>query len=135
MKSDCNIVTDSAFEERMSNWRRTVIYSGKHNSNCAWWAEMYVRLQRLKGQGDDGVSHSINYVNYKDGWQVENAWRALEDINEKMVLKYWFVLQYPEHRIKRQLLIRRKGVRELLAKAKSNLKKELDNLAQSKLDK
>ncbi len=47
---DCNSVIDSEFEECMNNWRRTVIYSGRHNNSCVWWAEMYAGLQRLAGR-------------------------------------------------------------------------------------
>ncbi len=135
MELDCNSVIDSAFEERMNNWRRTVIYSGRRNSNCAWWAEIYAGLQRLAGPDSDAPPQAISSTDHQDGWQVEAAWRALRDANEKQVLKYWFVFQYSEHRIKRQMLIRRKGLKEILEKAKNNLQKELDKLAQLKLNK
>ncbi len=129
MELDYSTVIDSAFEERMNNWRRTVIYSGKRNSNCTWWAEIYAGLQRLRGPDSDEPPQVINSIDHQDGWQVEAAWRALRDVNEKQVLKYWFIFQYSEHQIKRQMLIRRRGLKELLAKAKNSLQKELNNLA------
>jgi hypothetical protein len=124
---------DSVFEDRMNNWRRTVLWSGRRTNRCAWWADLHLGLQQRKGQNADEAPRSICYTDYQDGWRVEQAWRTLTDLHEKMLLKYWFVFQYSEHQIKRKLLLRHSGIKILLAQAQISLQKKLDRLSRSAL--
>lgn len=136
---------DIGFEKRMENWRRVVRSSVARGGGgfCAGWARLYVqtrdereRRKMLKQYGPGmallvmptlTASTKVS-IDELDGWLVEAAVRSLPDFNERKVLQMWHVWQYPEHWIKTKLLLRKSGVRIVLAHAQSNLKNILRNL-------
>lgn len=54
--------------------------------------------------------------------------RSMIDFEEKQALRFWYVWQYPEHWIKTKLMLRRTGVRLVLARAENNLQQILTRL-------
>lgn len=121
---------DTAFESRMENWARTVRDGFGHGAGCcASWAAMYIASRSKDGNGDAAPPppRSIVTVDQLDGWLVEAAVRSMITFEEKQVLRFWYVKKYPEHWIKSKLMLRRTGVRLVLARAENNLQKILAN--------
>jgi hypothetical protein len=132
---------DIAFAKRMENWRRTVRGSlGGGGGYCAGWARLYVAARTAKERKNQelGLFASLMKevdakrvridVDELDGWLVEAAVRSLGDFNERKVLQFWYVFQYPEHWIKTKLLLRRSGVMLVKARAENNLQKVFTRL-------
>jgi DNA-directed RNA polymerase specialized sigma24 family protein len=119
---------DLLFERRMDNWRRTVLYLGKGVGTCGpAWAAMYYRLRDAETEVVRGVGAvaSLIPLDEKDGWEVERAWNALTDDDDKVVLKLWYVSQRTPDRIRCLMGLRRMRVTDLLERAKKNLQKNL----------
>src|SRR3569623_614312 len=123
---------DDEFERRMHNWRRTVFFGGAGpvvDGCCASWARLYVARQ-LQLESDARIAAGVPplpcpprvSVDELDGWLVEAAVRALPSRNERIVLQRHHVWHWPEHWIKRELLLRKTAVRFVLATAQKNLK-------------
>jgi hypothetical protein len=125
------VAMDHRFEQRMDNWRRTVRdgMRGGSGSCCASWAALYVK-GRLQDRGDiDPAPPRLSFtVDELDGWLIEAAVRSLVVFEEKQALRFWYVMQYPEHWIKSKLMLRRTGVRLVMARAENNLRLVLLNL-------
>lgn len=131
------MIDSHAFERRMDNWRRTVRGSlgGGSGGFCATWARWYVICRtadsnRLKTFVEPDISppRAPITVDELDGWLVEAAVRSLVDFNERRVLHFWYVFQYPEHWIKTKLLLRRSGVMLVKGRAENNLQKVFTRL-------
>ena len=119
------------FEARMDNWRRVVV--GKSSSAasvfCASWAKWYVAFRiDAPPPAMDVLEQKIKPLSplvsadQLDGWLVEMAWRRLGDFNDKQALKFFYVHQWPEDKIRRQLVgVRGPHVRLVIARARNNL--------------
>jgi hypothetical protein len=121
------------FEKRMDNWRRVVrgsIGSGG-GGYCAGWARLYV-ADRVKAEAAAArlsivlgavVVHGPgrDAVDELDGWLVEAAVRSLADFNERRILQFWYVYQWPEPWIKTKLMLRRSGIALIKGRAEANL--------------
>lgn len=118
---------ESDFVRRMENWRRVVRDGGSSASFCASWARLYVSCC-TRDEIEPRYGGSLISPDVLDGWLVEAAVRTMISFDEKMALRYWYVLQYPEHWIKSKLVLRKTGVRIILARAENNLIKVLDKL-------
>lgn len=118
---------ENDFIRRMENWRRVVRDGGSSKSFCASWARLYVS-NRVRDEIEPRYSGTLISPDVLDGWLIEAAVRTLISFDEKMALRYWYVLQYPEHWIKAKLMLRKTGVRVVLARAENNLMKVLDKL-------
>lgn len=120
-------------EKRLTNWRCTVrggIASGDGGC-CALWAQWYVTLnveeRTWPGERPPRPAGNSISVDTLDGWLVEACVRCLKP-DERTLLRMMYVFQEPEHVIKRELWLRRSGIRALKQEALSNLKKMLDRI-------
>lgn len=129
----------SEFMGRMDNWRRTVrggAGSSATSGCCALWARWYVLChleKRAAADVDAGARRTqptrpLVSVDQLDGWIVEAAVRTLGDFNEREVLRFWYVWQYPPHWICSKLHVRKHHLRVLLARAEKNLHQVLAKL-------
>ena len=118
------------FDARMDNWRRVV--SGRTtqtSASCASWAKWYVALRvsaapPAKDVMDEKFKplRGIVSSDQLDGWLVEAAWRMLGDYNDRQALKFVYIHQWPEDKIRRQLVgVRGPHVHLVIARAKNNL--------------
>ena len=121
---------DHLFEKRMDNWRRTVRGGiGGGSACCASWAALYVKARAKDGNGNDPAPpRQLISVDELDGWLIEAAVRSLVVFDEKMALRYWYVMQYPEHWIRSKLMLRANSVRLVMARAENNLREVLAKL-------
>lgn len=126
------------FEARMDNWRRVVRASSNAGGGavCATWARWYVAM-RISEQppAADVLERKIRPLgglvtaDQLDGWLVEAAWRMLGDFNDRQALKYLYIHQWPEDKIRRHLVgVRGPHVRLVTARAKNNLQAILKKL-------
>jgi hypothetical protein len=142
MKTNCRAVPvveagELSFERRMLNWRDTVRgTSGGGGGCCSGWAAAYVAA-RNKREEALAISLQINEsrsllsrvdVNELDGWLVEAAVRTMIKFDEKQILRFRYVWEYPNHFIKNRLMINDASVRIVLARAVTNLKFVLEKL-------
>lgn len=129
------------FEARMDNWRRVVRGTSTAASTCcASWAKWYVALRTSEAPPAKDVLdekfkplRGIVSADQLDGWLIEAAWRQLGDYNDRQALKFVYVQQWPEDKIRRQLVgVRGPHVRLVVARARNNLLailKKLDDAA------
>jgi hypothetical protein len=118
------------FEARMDNWRRVVFGSGGSSAACcASWAKWYVALRVSEAPPAHDVLEAkikplrgVVTADQLDGWIVEAAWRLLGDFNERQALKFLYIHQWPEDKLRRHLVgVRGPHVRLVVARAKNNL--------------
>lgn len=114
-------------ERRLDNWRRTVLYLGHGGGTaCPSWAAMYIKSRdALNGTQRPASMRNLVSVEELDGWMIEAAWQALADVDEKNVLKLWYVRRATPETIRCSMRLRRMPVKVLLERAKINLQKEL----------
>lgn len=129
------------FEARMDNWRRVVLGGGGTTSSvCASWAKWYVALRVSEAPPSQDVLDAkfkplrgIVTADQIDGWLIEAAWRRMGDFNDRQALKFLYIHQWPEDKLRRQLVgVRGPHVRLVVARAKNNLNailKKLDGTA------
>lgn len=127
------------FLGRMDNWRHVVSGSTSRGGSacCASWAKWYVALRMSEAIPAQDVLESrtkplrgLVTADELDGWLVEAAWRAMGDFNERQALKFLYVHQWPENKIRRQLVgVRGPHVPLIVARAKNNLESILKKLA------
>ena len=108
-----NKANDMSFENRMSNWRDTVLSGGRGGSGgcCTDWAAKYVAGRNKREEALaislEIIKPSSNLiridVNELDGWLVEAAVRSLVCFDQKQVLRFRYVFEYPNHFIKNRL--------------------------------
>ncbi|MET3134625.1 hypothetical protein AAKU55_004925 [Oxalobacteraceae bacterium GrIS 1.11] len=119
------------FEARMDNWRRVVLGNGSGASGaaCAAWAKWYVALRVSEpapalDRLEERIKplRSLVTADQIDGWMIEAAWRLLGDFNDRQALKFLYVHQWPEDKIRRHLVgVRGRHVPLVVARAKNNL--------------
>ena len=128
---------DISFEKRMMNWRDTVLSRGGSGGGCcAGWAANYVASRNSREVALAisleilQPSSSLAYVgvNELDGWLIEAAVKSLIHFDQKQVLRFKYVWEYPDHWIKSKLLIRDNALRIVLGRAIINLKNILEML-------
>lgn len=127
------------FENRMMNWRDTVLSCGRGGAAsgcCSGWAAAYVKA-RNKREEVLAISleitqpNSLLYradVNELDGWLVEAAVRAMIQFDQKQILRYRYVWEFSNHFIKNKLHINDTAIRIVLGRAKTNLNLVLEKL-------
>lgn len=136
---------DEEFEERMTNWRKTVRYGrgGDADGCCAGWARAYVlaRNDREKAIALElEIVKPENILSRKevdelDGWLVESAVAVLPYFDQKELLRLKYVWEFPNHFLKNKLRshnprINDSSLRIILGRATSNLKNVLAKLEQ-----
>lgn len=118
------------FEARMDNWRRVVLGGATGASACcASWAKWYVALRTSEAPPAKEVLdekykplRGIVSADQLDGWIIEAAWRMLGDYNDRQALKFIYIHQWPEDKIRRHLVgVRGPHVRLVVARARNNL--------------
>ncbi len=119
------------FEARMDNWRRVVSgrIGGGSDACCAAWAKWYVLLRVSAPPPSKDVLdekfkplRGIVTADQLDGWLIEAAWRQLGDYNDRQAIKFLYIHQWPEDKIRRQLVgVRGPHVHLVVARAKNNL--------------
>ncbi|MET3135282.1 hypothetical protein AAKU55_005590 [Oxalobacteraceae bacterium GrIS 1.11] len=119
------------FAARMDNWRRVVLGNGSGASGaaCAAWAKWYVALRVSEpAPALDLLEERIKPLrglvtaDQLDGWMVEAAWRLLGDYNDRQALKFLYIHQWPENKIRRHLVgVRGPHVPLVVARARNNL--------------
>ena len=122
----------------MDNWRRVVMggMGGSSAACCASWAKWYVALRVSEAPPALEVLEQkikpltpLVSADQLDGWLIEMAWRRLGDFNDKQALKFLYIHQWPEDKIRRQLVgVRGPHVRLVVARAKNNLNTILKKL-------
>lgn len=134
-----NELDHDGFRKRMENWRKTVRLGlgGGSGGYCASWAKWYFATKHLHSTGpkefeemqrEMRVPVSIDEL---DGWLVEAAVRSLINFNERKVLQWFYVHNYPEHWIKSKLALRKASVLLIKARAEKNLQILLARLENS----
>lgn len=128
---------ETEFEKRMMNWRDTVLSRGGSSGGCcARWAANYVASRNSRELALAvsleilQPSSSLAYIGVDelDGWLVEAAVKSLIHFDQKQVLRFKYVWEYPDHWIKSKLLIRDNALRIILGRAIANLKNILEKL-------
>lgn len=128
---------DSELEARLINWRNTVRGHRCGGSGASSsWANMYIAARNdreralaisLKIAQPENVLWRCDN-NELDGWMVESAVRSLIYFDQKQLLRFKFVFEYPNHFIKTKLRINDASIRIVLARGLNNLKEVLEKI-------
>jgi hypothetical protein len=125
-----------ALERRLENWRTTVREpKGETEGVCAFWAAAYIKarndhqrrlaLELELIQPENKLSRVPE--DELDGWLVEAAVRGMIHHDQKQLLRFRYVFDYPDHWIRTKLKIRVSQYKIIHAKALQNLLYLLDN--------
>lgn len=112
VKNSNNGETMKEFAARMDNWRRVVRDTkAPAAACCASWAKWYVALRvSAAAPAMDVLEDRVKPLRPQvaadvlDGWVIEMAWRRLAEFNDKQALKFLYIHQWPEDKIRRQLV-------------------------------
>ncbi|MDR3411598.1 MAG: hypothetical protein P4L87_11765 [Formivibrio sp.] len=129
-------VVEALSEKRLANWSKTVRDNNSDNSVCAFWAKGYIALRNKE---HERLAMELQLVDPQsplcsidadllDGWLVEAAVRVMANFDEKQVIRYRYVWNYPDHWIKTKLGIRQNALRLVMARGLNNLRSLLEKL-------